>query len=126
MKLQARRQVVDLRLPALGDERRAPGAGAAAPEPVPGGKTGVLLEPERSVGQQITPPEGLSVRGLLLGVMALVDGTELLVEVEEDAGGVPSGRKLGELRSSSGRRAGVFGLRCDLTCLFFPASPTGS
>ncbi len=93
--------------------------------PVPGGKTGVLLEPERSVGQLIPPPEGLSVRGLLLGVMALVDGTELLVELEEDAGGVPSGRKLGERRSSSGRRAGVFGPRCDLTCTFFPASPTG-
>ncbi|MCP4685459.1 MAG: hypothetical protein GY867_08415 [bacterium] len=105
----------------FGDERLAPGA--TAPESVPVGKTGVLLEPERSVGQRINPPEALSVRGLLLGVMALVDGTELLVELEEDAGGVPSGRKLGEASlelGEAGRRLWA-AVRFDLT--FLPSQP---
>lgn len=46
------------------------------------------------VGQKVTPTEAMSVSGIGVGCIALVDGTELSIELHEDWNGAPSGKKL--------------------------------
>lgn len=61
-----------------------------------GGKSGILLTPDHTVGQWINSGQSPNLRGFLLEVMALTKGTELVAHLESDADGTPSGRKLGE------------------------------
>lgn len=68
------------------------GAGGAAPAET----SGVRVEPGARAAQAFTPAEAVAVSGVALGLMGLAPGSELRIELQEDSGGEPSGRKLAE------------------------------
>ena len=57
-------------------------------------KAGVHITAERWVAQQFTAKVAQTASGIVLGLMALAGNTEVLVEIQEDWQGRPSGRKL--------------------------------
>ncbi len=65
-----------------------------APAPIAGHKLGIHVGAERWVAQGVMPAAALSATGISLGLLGLTDATELMVELQEDWDGEPSGRKL--------------------------------
>ena len=57
-------------------------------------KEGIAISVEKWAALCIKPPQAISVSGIAFGVMALSKKTELLVELQEDWHGQPSGKKL--------------------------------
>ncbi len=64
-------------------------------------RTGISITADRWIAQQVSPDKAVSINGLALGIMNLEKETELLVELQEDWNGQPSGRKLAEARIHS-------------------------
>lgn len=64
------------------------------PDAIPEQKEGVYVGVERWAAQGVTPPHAISVSGIAVALMATVDNTEVLVELQEDWRGQPSGKKL--------------------------------
>ena len=58
--------------------------------------TGVFIGTKKWAAQEILPTQAISVSGMALGLMALKTETILLVEIQEDWQGKPSGKKLSE------------------------------
>jgi hypothetical protein len=63
--------------------------------------TGISITADRWIAQQVSPDKAVSINGLALGIMNLEKETELLVELQEDWNGQPSGKKLAEARIRS-------------------------
>ena len=57
-------------------------------------REGVHVGIERWAAQGVTPPDALSVSGIALALTAMVDNTRVLVRLQEDWRGRPSGREL--------------------------------
>ncbi len=66
-------------------------------------KTGISITADRWIAQQVSPDKAVSINGLALGIMNLEKETELLVELQEDWNGRPSGKKLAEAQIHPGR-----------------------
>ncbi|MCP4115985.1 MAG: hypothetical protein GY737_11370 [Desulfobacteraceae bacterium] len=64
-------------------------------------RTGISITADRWIAQPVTPDKAVSINGLALGIMNLAKETELLVQLQEDWNGQPSGRKLAEARIHS-------------------------
>jgi hypothetical protein len=64
-------------------------------------RTGISITADRWIAQQVSPDKAVSINGLALGIMNLEKETELLVELQEDWNGQPSGKKLAEARVHS-------------------------
>lgn len=62
----------------------------------PGQAQGVYIGSERWAAQPVTPVQALAVSGIVLGLLALSNGTRLLFELHTDWQGQPSGKKLVE------------------------------
>ena len=56
--------------------------------------TGVHLSVGRWAAQAVVPPRAMSVSGVAVSLLPLARGTSVLVELQEDSGGRPSGKKL--------------------------------
>ena len=56
--------------------------------------TGVHLSVGRWAAQAIVPPRAMSVSGVAVSLLPLARGTSVLVELQEDSDGRPSGKKL--------------------------------
>jgi hypothetical protein len=54
--------------------------------------TGIQVDSQHWVAQQFTPTEPLQMSGVALGVMAIADQTQLLLELQPDYQGHPSGK----------------------------------
>lgn len=59
-------------------------------------RTGINIVEDRWIAKQILPGKAIRINGLALGLMNLEKETELLVELQEDWNGQPSGKKLAE------------------------------
>lgn len=57
---------------------------------------GVSIRQNRWVAQRVKPGKAISVSGVALGLMALEAKAEILVELQEDWNGIPSGKKLAQ------------------------------
>jgi hypothetical protein len=64
------------------------------PNAPPAQDTGVHLSVGRWAAQAIVPPRAMSVSGVAVSLLSLALGTSVLVELQEDSDGRPSGRKL--------------------------------
>jgi len=76
------------------DRLLASNNGDGLPDAIPERKEGVYVGVERWAAQGVTPPHAMSVSGIAVALMATVDNTEVLVELQEDWRGQPSGREL--------------------------------
>jgi len=56
--------------------------------------TGVHLSVGRWAAQAVVPPRAMSVSGVAVALLPLARGTRVLVELQEDSDGLPSGKKL--------------------------------
>jgi hypothetical protein len=77
--------------------------------------TGVHLSVGRWAAQAVVPPRAMPVSGVAVAVLPLARGTRVLVELQEDSDGRPSGKKLATASltlDQPGRR--------DLVALLFP------
>jgi hypothetical protein len=64
------------------------------PNAPPAQDTGVHLSVGRWAAQSIVPPRAMSVSGVAVSLLPLARGTSVLVELQEDSDGRPSGKKL--------------------------------
>jgi hypothetical protein len=90
----------------FGDDRLlAAGNGEGLSDAILAKKEGVYVGVERWVAQGVTLPHAMSASGMAVALMATADNTEVLVELQEDWRGQPSGRKLAS-RAITLQRAG--------------------
>jgi hypothetical protein len=68
--------------------------GHDVPDATPTQKEGVHVGVERWIAQGITPPQAMSVSGIAIALMSISNNTELLVALQEDWHGQPSGKRL--------------------------------
>jgi hypothetical protein len=107
-----------------GDRPLASNDDHGAPDATPTQKKGVYVSVERWIAQGITPPQAMSVSGVAIALMAISSDTEVLVELQEDWHGQPSGKRLATGAISLeqvGRRSWATLLFPDATIL--PSSP---
>ena len=64
------------------------------PNAIPAQNKGVHLSAERRAAQAVVPSRAMSVSGVAVALLALVRDTRVLVELQEDWEGRPSGKKL--------------------------------
>ena len=76
------------------DRLLASNYGDGLPGAIPERKEGVYVGAERWAAQGVTPPHAMSVSGIAVALVAMADNTQVLVELQEDWRGQPSGREL--------------------------------
>jgi hypothetical protein len=84
---------VDL-LPSLRPGRLAGSAQPARLSGELGGPDGAIVDGESWLGWRFTPGQGAVAVGVAVGLLALRSGTQLLLELQEDHQGLPSGKRL--------------------------------
>jgi len=106
------------------DDRPVSAETESALPSIDGRKTGVYVNSSRWVAQITSPSECRLFSGIAIGLMALSADTELLIEIQDDLRGQPSGHKL----ISGALSPGAIGIPDWLTFIFpeplvIPAEP---